>query len=168
MNDFKEIDVLNLKESNAFKLIGKDWMLITAGNETELNTMTASWGMIGVLWNKNVSCIFVRPQRYTFNFLENSDYYSLCFFDDKYKRILSYCGTHSGKNVDKISETGLNVVSDKAPYFNEAKLVLICKKIYTDYIDPNFFEDSNIQKNYENKDYHKIFVGEIVKCLERK
>ena len=167
MNDFKEIDVLNLKESSAFKLIGKDWMLITAGNEEKINTMTASWGMLGVLWNKNVSCIFVRPQRYTFRFLENSDYYSLCFFDDKYKKILSYCGTHSGKDVDKISETGLSVISDKAPYFKEAKLVLICKKIYTDYIDPEFFEDAGIEKNYENNDYHKMFIGEIVKCFER-
>lgn len=167
MNNFKEIDVLSMKESNAFKLIGKDWMLITAGDEKNLNTMTASWGMLGVLWQKNVSCIFVRPQRYTFEFLEKSDYYSLCFFDDKYKKALSYCGTHSGRDVDKISETGLSVAYDKTPYFKESKLVLICKKIYTDYIKPEFFEESDIQKNYENNDYHKVFVGEVVKCLER-
>ncbi|MDO4199738.1 MAG: flavin reductase family protein, partial [Clostridia bacterium] len=94
-------------------------------------------------------------------------YYGLCFFGNEYKKVLSYCGTHSGKDVDKITETGLSVISDKAPYFKEAKLVLICKKIYTDYIDPNFFEESNIQKNYENNDYHKMYVGEIIKCLER-
>ena len=167
MNGFREIDVLNLKESNAFKLIGKDWMLITAGDEKNLNTMTASWGMLGVLWQKNVSCIFVRPQRYTFKFLENSDYYSLCFFDDKYKKVLSYCGTHSGKDTDKISATGLNVALDKAPYFKEAKLVLICKKIYTDCIDPAGFVETALENEYESHDYHKVFVGEVVKCLER-
>lgn len=167
MNGFKETEVLNLKESSAFKLIGKDWMLITAGDEKNLNTMTASWGMLGVLWQKNVSCVFVRPQRYTFKFLENSDYYSLCFFDDKYKKILSYCGTHSGKDVDKVANTGLSVALDKAPYFKEAKLVLICKKIYTDYIDPKGFKEPGIQKNYESNDYHKVFVGKIVKCFER-
>lgn len=167
MNSFREIDILSLEESNAFKLIGKDWMLITAGNEKNLNTMTASWGMLGVLWQKNVSCIFVRPQRYTLSFLENSDYYSLCFFSDKYKKILSYCGTHSGKDIDKISKTGLSVDYDKAPYFKEAKLVLICKKIYTDYIDPSGFKDAAIHSEYENKDYHKVFVGEITKCLEK-
>ena len=168
MDNFKEINVLDLKESNVFKLIGQDWMLITAGDEKNFNTMTASWGMLGVLWRKNVSCVFVRPQRYTFKFLENSEYYSLCFFDDKYKKVLSYCGTHSGKDVDKIAETGLNVALGEAPYFEEAKLVLICKKIYTDFIDPSGFGDAAIQKEYDSHDYHKVFVGEIVRCLERK
>ena len=104
--DFKEISVSELNK-NAFKLIGKDWMLITSGTEEKLNTMTASWGGLGVIWNTNVSFIFVRPQRYTFEFLEENDYYTLSFFGDEYKKVLSYCGKNSGRNVDKISATGL-------------------------------------------------------------
>ena len=162
--DFKEISVSELNK-NAFKLIGKNWMLITSGTEEKLNTMTASWGGLGVIWNTNVSFIFVRPQRYTFEFLEENDYYTLSFFGDEYKKVLSYCGKNSGRNVDKISATGLKVIHDKAPYFEQAKLVMICKKMYSEYINPNGFKDVTIEANYENGDYHKMFIGEITKCL---
>lgn len=161
----KEIRVSDLKNFDVFKSIGKDWMLITAGGESKVNTMTASWGGFGVLWNKNVSYIFVRPQRYTFKFLENSKYYSLSFLGGEHKKILSYCGSHSGKDVDKIAETGLKVIYDDAPYFEQSKLTFICKKLYSDFIDPKCFEFSELQANYENNDYHKIYVGEITKCL---
>ena len=161
----KEISISDLSNFDVFKAIGKDWMLITAGDESRVNTMTASWGGFGVLWNKNVSYIFVRPQRYTFKFLENSKYYSLSFFGNENKKILSYCGSHSGKDVDKISETGLKVIHDKAPYFEQSKLTFICKKLYSDFIDPIGFKETSLQVNYENNDYHKMYVGEIIKCL---
>lgn len=164
--NFKEINILDLGR-NAFELIGKDWMLITAGSEEKMNTMTASWGGVGVLWNKNVSFIFVRPQRYTLEFLELNDYYTLSFFGGDYKKILTYCGRNSGRDVDKVRETGLNVVFDKAPYFNEAKLVLVCKKLHAQYIDPNGFNTDDVKNNYKSNDYHKMFVGEIIKCLVR-
>ncbi len=162
---FKEINPFELKNESAFELIGKDWMLITAGDENKFNTMTASWGGLGVMWNKNVSFIFVRPQRYTMEFLSKQDYYTLSFFDDEYREALRYCGTNSGRYVNKILKTGLNTVFDSAPYFKEAKLVLICKKLYAQNISPEGFIDNNIQKNYPNNDYHKMFIGEVEKCL---
>lgn len=164
---FKEINALEIND-NTFKLIGKDWMLVTAGDNKQFNTMTASWGGIGVLWNKNVAFSFIRPQRYTLKFLENNDYYTLSFFSDKYKKELTFCGRNSGKDCDKIKETGLNPLFDEdAPYFKEAKLILICKKLYIqDMLPECFIDKSLIDKNYPNNDFHKIFVGEIVKVLK--
>ena len=80
MKKFTEIDVKSIND-NMFKSIGQDWMLITSGEKEKFNTMTASWGGVGVLWNKNVTFAFIRPQRYTFDFMEKNDYYSLSFFN---------------------------------------------------------------------------------------
>ena len=163
---FKEISPEKLTNINPFARIGKDWMLITAGTEEKLNTMTASWGALGILWNKNITLTFVRPQRYTFEFLENNDYYSLSFFDSQYKKELGFCGKVSGRDVDKIKETGLSLLFDNSvPYFEEANLVLICKKIYGQFVEPSCFLDEDINGNYPEKDYHKMFAGEIIKCM---
>lgn len=166
--NFTEINCENLN-MNAFKSIGKDWMLITSGNKEKFNTMTASWGSVGVLWNKNIATIFVRPQRYTFEFLEKNDIYTLSFFGGNFKKELVFCGKNSGNNVDKIKSTGLiPIFDDNFTFFSQAKLVFVCKKIYTDFIKPDNFLDDSIKINYENNDYHKIYVGEIVKCLVKK
>lgn len=166
---FTETSAKELDGFNTFSQIGEKWMLITVGNKEKFNTMTASWGMMGILWNKDVATAFVRPQRYTFEFLEKNDYYTLSFFESKYKKQLSYCGRNSGRNVDKIKETGLTPIFDEqAPYFKEASTVFICKKIYGQFISPEGFIDIDLDKNYENKDYHKMYVGEIIKCLEEK
>lgn len=160
---------INSLSFNPFKVIGKQWMLITAGDQEKCNTMTASWGSLGVLWNKNISTIYVRPQRYTVEFLDKCDYYSLCLFGDAQRPALNYCGSHSGRDVDKIKETGLTVLYDeKAPYFAEATDVLICRKLYCQKIDPNCFIDQSIHEaNYPNPDYHKVYTGEIVKVLTK-
>lgn len=166
--DFTEINCENLN-MNAFKSIGKDWMLITSGNKEKFNTMTASWGSIGVLWNKNIATIFVRPQRYTFEFLEKNDIYTLSFFGGNFKKELVFCGKNSGNNVDKIKSTGLiPIFDDDFTFFSQAKLVFVCKKIYSDFIKPDNFLDDSIKINYENNDYHKMYVGEIMKCLVKK
>ena len=148
--------------------IDKEWMLITAGDEQSRNTMTASWGTFGTLWNKPVSIIFVRPQRYTYEFCENNDYYSLCFFDESYHKSLLYCGTKSGRDVDKESECGLTPAFDLAPYYNEAHTVVICKKLYAQDLDQNLFIDTEVlDKNYPARDMHRVYVGEIVKVLKK-
>lgn len=165
MSIFTEVNIKNLNQ-NPFQLIGDDWMLVTAGNKNNFNTMTASWGGLGVLWNKNVAFKFIRPQRYTFDFMEKHDYYTLSFYDDKFKDALKFCGKNSGRDVDKTSEINFTpVFEDDFTYFNEARLVLVCKKIYEQFIDPNNFLDEKIQSNYPNKDYHKMYVGEITKVL---
>lgn len=166
MSDFKEIPVSELK-FNPFTMIDKDWMLITAGNAEKCNTMTASWGALGELWKKYVSLIFIRPSRFTLDFIEKEDYYSLCFFDEAHRDALNYCGSHSGRDGDKIKAAGLTpVCNEAAPYFKEAKLVFICRKMHGQKIDPACFIDKSIDETcYPKKDYHKMFIGSIEKVL---
>ncbi len=163
---FKEKGVYDIKD-NPFKLIADDWMLITAGNLQKFNTMTASWGTLGELWNKKVAFCFVRPTRHTYGFMEAADTYSLSFFAEKYREALNFCGSHSGRNVDKIAKTGLTPVEwdSKAVYFQQARLVLICKKVYMHDLDPALFLDPVIHDAYPKKDYHRMYVGEIIRCL---
>lgn len=165
---FHEIDITKMN-FNPFTKIDKEWMLITAGNRTKCNTMTASWGGLGELWNKYVSFIFIRPQRFTLEFIEKEDFYSLCFFDETQRTALNYCGCHSGRETDKIKEAGLTPVYDEAaPYFEEARLVFICRKMHGQFIDPACFIDPTVDgRCYPQKDYHKMFIGEIVKVLEK-
>ena len=142
-------------------------MLITAGTPEHCNTMTASWGGLGVLWNANVAVSFVRPSRYTYEFLEKGKYYTLSFFDSGYRRALQLCGSKSGREIDKAEETGLIPVFDQAaPYFEQASLVLVCKKLYAQPMDPAGFVDKALDSRwYPDKDYHKMFVGEVIKVL---
>lgn len=163
----KPIDIKELN-FNPFTLIGKDWMLITAGDETSYNTMTASWGGLGVIWEKNVSTIVLRPSRHTLGFVEREEYYTLSFFDKSHKKALAYCGAYSGRDVDKAKATGLTPVFDaEAPYFAEANLVLVCKKLYKQPIDPKGFLDPDIDAEcYPKHDYHEAFVGEVVRVLK--
>ena len=164
---FKEISSCEIK-GNLIKKLSKEWMLITAKGEEKTNTMTASWGGFGELWGKDVSYIVVRPSRYTFNLIEKEDYYSLCFFDEDKKSILSGCGKDSGRDVNKVEKYNLTEGTDLAPYFEEASLVLICKKLYGSMIEKGGFVSKEFADSiYSDGDYHKLFVGEIVKVLER-
>ena len=166
MNKFIEIDPLEL-DGNVFRMIGRDWMLVTAGGERRCNTMTASWGGLGVLWNAPVAFSFVRPSRYTYEFLEKEKYYTLSFFDSGYRRALQLCGSKSGRDVDKIKEAELTPVFDaQAPYFSEARLSLVCRKLYYQDMEPTNFLDPTLQNHYKDGDYHRVYVGEIVKVLQ--
>ncbi len=164
---FKKISVQELN-CNPFTLIGDEWMLVSAGNEASgYNTMTASWGGLGVIWNKPVATIYIRPQRYTKTFIDSQETFSLCVFDESYKKQLGYLGRVSGKNEDKIKKAELTpkFIYDTT-YFKEAKLVLICKKMYHAPLIPKGFMDVSIdEKNYPQKDYHDLYIGEIVEVL---
>jgi flavin reductase (DIM6/NTAB) family NADH-FMN oxidoreductase RutF len=166
--NFNEVSPEQISD-NPFKLIGKDWMLITAGDLKSYNTMTASWGGLGHLWNKNVCFCFIRPQRYTYQFIQKYTYFSFSFFEEEYRSMLNLCGTKSGKNVNKAAETGLHplTTSDEPVYFEEARLVIVSKKIYFCDIDPHNFLDPSIDSIYPQKDYHRMFIGEIKNCLKR-
>lgn len=160
------IDVTQIGD-NPFKMIGKDWMLITAGDINNYNTMTASWGGVGVLWNKNVVTTYIRPQRYTKEFVDNNDVFTISVFDEKYRNALSFCGTKSGRDFDKAKETGLTPIEiDESVAFSQARLVLVCKKLYVDEIKPQCFLDEKIDENYKLKDYHTIYIGEILAVYE--
>lgn len=156
-------------DKNVFSMIGNQWMLITAGTAARCNTMTASWGGLGVLWNKNVAMTFIRPQRYTFEFVEKNDWFTLSFLEERYRKQLSLCGSKSGRDTDKVKECGFAVKTGEggAPYFDEAELVLVCRKLYWQDMDPAHFLDLSIDKNYLNHDYHRMYVGEIVEALKK-
>ena len=165
----EQADVRTL-EDNVFSLIGENWMLITAGTAERCNTMTASWGGLGVLWGKNVATCYVRPQRYTREFLERENYFTLSFFGPEYRRELSLCGSKSGRDVDKVKECNFTVRQTQcgAPYFDQARLVLVCRKLYWQDMDPTHFLDGEIDRRwYPEKDYHRIYIGEIVEALKR-
>lgn len=163
----KEINIEELN-FNPFSKIGKEWFLITSGNREKYNTMTASWGFMGVMWNKNCVQAVVRPTRHTFELLQENDTFTVSFYPEEYRSALSYCGSHSGRDVDKAKETGLTPVFDgDHVYFGEAKLVLCCKKIYVGNMDANAV-DPELNKAYNSKDpIHTQFIGEIVKVLEK-
>ena len=158
----------NALSKTPFEMIGKDWMLLSGGNSDSYNTMTASWGGLGVLWNKNVVFAFVRPQRFTFDFMSKNEYFSCAFFDESYRSALAYCGKYSGRDVDKVKECNLTPeFSENAPYFEEANTVIICKKLYVQQMNEGSVIDESIKANYNGDDYHHVFVGEIVKVLKK-
>ena len=161
---FKEIRATEIKE-NLIDCIANEWTLISAGNEDGFNMMTASWGFAGELWGSNAVEVFIRPQRYTLRFVENEDRFALSFYGDN-KAIHKICGSKSGRDTDKVKETGLTpVFADGTVYFEEARLVIICKKQYADNIKEECFIDKDPLKWYENKDYHRFFIGKIEKVL---
>lgn len=163
----KEVAYKDFSE-NAFNLIGNDWMLITAEKDGKVNTMTASWGGIGIMWNKKVAYIFIRPQRYTKEFVDAGEKLSISILPSEYKKTLSYLGTVSGRDEDKIAQSGLTVEHvEEVPYFKEGRLTFICKKLYAQYLQEDcFIEKENITKWYPNKDYHMMYVVEIEKIFE--
>ena len=155
MSAFKEINPKEIVES-PFKLIGDDWALVTAGDREKFNTMTISWGGVGIMWGKPVVFTFIRPQSYT-----------MSFFDEKYRDALKFCGSKSGKDYDKVKETGLTpaFTENGSVYFEEAKLVPECKKMYAQSLNAESIADrENVDKWYDN-DFHKMYISEITKVL---
>lgn len=166
---FNKIDIKTLSE-NVFKLLDNDWMLITAGKSDYFNTMTASWGGFGILWNKPTATCVIRPQRHTFNFMEENEYFTLTFFSEEFKEVLNICGKKSGRNTDKIKETGLTplTMSHETVAFEQSKIILVCRKLYVDNFKPENFIDSSIPgKIYPNKDFHRFYIAEIVECYTK-
>lgn len=155
-------------QDNVFKLLDHDWMLITAGCSSGWNTMTASWGGLGILWGKPVAYIFIRPTRHTYKFTESQAFFTCSFFDESWRAALEFCGSHSGRDTDKAAETGLTpVFSPEGIYFEQSRLALQCRKIYNHDITPAGFIDPSIEKHYSKSDYHRMYIGEIRQCLLR-
>lgn len=166
MNYFKEINPAEIND-NFIKLIGSDWMLITAGGHVRQNCMTASWGGIGVMWNYPVAVAVIRPQRFTYEFTEREDKLTLSFLGEEYRKALTYCGTHSGRDEDKIANAGLSVAFTESdtPAIAQARLVLECKKLYvSDLKAENFLDQTIIERWYPEKDFHRAYVLQILKA----
>ncbi len=162
----KEILLEEVKE-NACKLIGKDWMLVTAATDGKVNTMTASWGGLGVMWGKNVAFVVIRPQRYTKEFIDQSTHMSLSFYGEEHRKMLQYMGSVSGRDEDKIEKCGLHTQFDgETPYFEEANMVLVAKKLYEQpFVPQGFLDEAMKQQWYAQEDYHTMYICEIEKVL---
>lgn len=161
---FKEISAKEIQK-NIIDAIANEWMLITAGNKDDYNMMTASWGFMGEMWGNDTALAVVRPQRYTMEFIDKSDYYTLSFYGDR-KDIHKICGSISGRDVNKTELTGLTpIFENNAVYFGEANLVLICKKQYVQDMKEECFTDKTPLKWYQDGDYHKMIFGKIEKVL---
>lgn len=162
MSDFRKVSPESVG-GNAFKMIGRDWMLVTATDaEGRSNTMTASWGGVGVLWNEPVAFVFVRPQRHTHKFTESGDTLTLSFFGGEYRDALAYCGRVSGRDEDKFKGSGLTPVSiGGAVGFEEATVIFKCRKLYADTIKKDAFIDASLLKNYPNDDFHTVYVVKV-------
>lgn len=163
--DFKVISPYALAE-NPFEIIGKDWTLITVGNKEKCNTMTASWGQMGIMWNRPVVNVYIRPQRYTRQFADAQDRFTLSFFAPGTQRAaLNLLGTKSGRDGDKITEAGLHVQEfDGVAALEEARLVLVCRKLYRQDLAAESFTDKTlIDKHYKEGDFHRMYIAEIEK-----
>ena len=162
----KITDIRAIKES-ATVLFDEKWALITAGNKESFNTMTASWGGLGELWNKDVCFIFIRPQRYTYEFTEREEYFTVSFLPEEYKKALTFCGRNSGRDCDKVKEAGLTPFEfEESMGFEESGITVLCRKLYHQDINPEGLADKSIDSTcYPDKDYHRMYIGEIVKVF---
>ncbi|MBL8968290.1 MAG: flavin reductase [Spirochaetaceae bacterium] len=163
---------------NPFSLIAEDWMLVTAGVPGDWNTMTASWGGLGHLWNRDVAFVFIRPTRHTFGFMEREAFFSLSFFDPGMRQALGVCGRLSGRDADKAKAAGLTPRSFELPAragdpaarvqsFEESRIVFACRKLHAQDLDPACFVDPSIAGHYESLDWHRLYVGAVEAAWKR-
>lgn len=151
-----------------FECFDKDWALVTAGNMEDYNTMTISWGSMGTLWSKPIVTIYVKPIRYTYQFLEENDYFTISFFPDDYKKDLGILGSQSGRDGDKVSLTQLTLKQLKEGVtFKEATRTIVCKKIYYQDLDIQNIPDKAIEKYYEKEEPHRMYIGEVIDIIEK-
>ena len=165
----REIKVNEWNE-NPFSMFREKWALLSAGDEDKCNTMTVSWGGVGVFWNKNTVTVYVRPQRYTKEFMDQKETFSLSILPESAREALQYCGKVSGRDVeDKFAEAGIHKAFEEGtPYVEEAEMVFVCRKLCEGDIDPTtFLDDKNDGTFYPDKDYHHYYIAEIEKVLVR-
>ena len=161
---FKEISAKEI-DTNLIKAISEEWMLVAAGDKDKFNMMTASWGFAGEMWGNDCMAAVIRPQRYTMEFINNSDYFTLSFYGDN-KDIHKICGSKSGRDTDKAKLAKLTpVFSDNTVYFEEARLVIVCKKQYVQQMKEECFTDKEPLRWYNN-DLHYMVIGKIEKVLK--
>lgn len=165
----REISVSELKD-NMFDAIGKEWMLVTAGTPEKFNMMTASWGGTGILWGKPVAFIFIRPERYTYEFIEKGDKLTLSFLGEAHRDIHKICGSQSGRDIDKVAASGLKpyVTENGNIAYEQARLVLECKKLYADFIEADNFVDKLLINRWYGEGhggFHQMYILEIEHVL---
>ena len=168
MHNFQTYPI-DMLEFNPFTKIGKEWALVTTNADTKDNTMTISWGGVGVMWGKNVVYVFIRDTRYTKEFIDKNEFFSISFLDETYRQALNYCGAHSGRDEDKIANAGLNSNHKMSiPFIDESNLVLLCHKLSATRITEDSFLSPDIkEKWYPDGNMHTMYIAEIMEVLAR-
>lgn len=152
---------------DVFNVFDKDWALVTAGNKTKYNTMTVAWGALGTLWCKPVVIVFVKPIRYTSEFMLREEYFTVSMYDEEFRDDLRTLGRKSGRSEDKVGLTKLHPkFLDKAVTFEEAKTTFVLRKIYTDQLKLEEIPEFAVKENYLDEDPHYVFVGQVEEVIE--
>ena len=162
---------MDLKKFNLAPLykIDKEWAVLTCGKKEKFKMMTISWGGLGTLWHKPIATIYVRPNRYTNEFIENNDYFTLSFYDEEYKKDLGFLGSKSGRDIDKISYTNLTPeIIDNGITFKEANLTIVCKKIYFQDLDIKNIPQTEIDRFYNTEPIHRMYIGEVIDIIDKR
>ena len=163
----KQIDITELGKENVFELIGKEWGLVTAGTLDDFNMMTVSWGALGELWGKHVAIVFIRPERYTHDFVEQQNRLTLTFLGEAGRAAHKVCGSKSGRDLDKVAATGLKplALADDAVTFEQARLTLVCRKMYKGHFEPEkFLDKEQLERWYNDRPgggLHDVYFLEI-------
>ena len=153
-------------KTDIFAQYDKKWALLTAGNESSFNTMTISWGGLGTLWNKPVATVYVRESRYTHEFMDNNDYFTVSFYLEEYKKILGVLGAKSGRDMDKMKDSGLTPVkAGESVSFKEAEVTLLCKKLFRQQLDVKNMPEDIAESLYADNDMHDMYIGEVVEII---
>ena len=162
---------MDLKNFNLapFYTLDKKWAILTCGEKDKYNSMTISWGGFGTLWHKPVVTIYVRPNRYTYEFMENYEYYTISFYDDVYKSDLTLLGTKSGRDINKVELTNLTPeFLNNGISFKEAILTIVCKKIYFQDLNIENVPKSEVDKFYNKEPLHRMFIGEVIDIIDKR
>lgn len=153
---------------NPFEKFYQHWALVTAGNKDNFNTMTVAWGSMGTVWSRPIVTIYIKPCRYTYNFLNENDYFTVSFYDEKYKKEMSILGTKSGKDIDKVALTSLTPVEvNGSMSFAEANCTIVLKKIYYQDMDINQMPSAVVDRYYTEELPHRMYIGEVVEIIEK-
>lgn len=164
---FKEITVHEI-EHNAYDMFQKNWALVSSGDEQDFNTMTVSWGMLGHLWFNDIANVYVRPSRYTYEYMEKNDYFTISFFFDKNREDLSYLGKVSGRDEDKVSKTSLTpIFIDGTVAFEQAEYVFVCKKAHSVEFTREQFTDKAVCDTYTDDNLHVQYSGVVKKVYKK-
>lgn len=152
---------------DAFDEFGSQWALVAAGNLADHNAMTISWGGVGCLWGKPVATVYVRPNRYTYKYMEENEFFTVSFYPDQYKKALGVMGSKSGRDCDKDAEAGLTAIPcGETVTYQEARRTLLCRKLFAQDMAPENFTPEVIRKFYGTEPAHKLYIGEIVDIIE--
>lgn len=151
---------------NAFSQFDQKWALLTAGSKDDFNTMTISWGGMGTLWSRPVVTVYVKPIRYTYEYMEKNDYFTVSFYPEQYKKALGILGTKSGRDCDKVALSELTPAEvDNSMSFREAECTIVCKKIYSQDLDASQVPADAQEHYYKNEPIHRMYIGEVVEIL---